>query len=129
MFDSTAASVAGLELGKWEGADLAIAIKAEFIFQISASRVGGTAFFVGDCNFFPCTDITDCVDGFIFCIAVPIAVSILKTAVIYEANGRIDATNNGVGTAGQSVGFDNTAKRVFAREIVMKRKELSLLGL
>ena len=34
-----------------------------------------------------------------------------KTAVINEADGRIDATNYGAGTAGQSVGFDNTAKR------------------
>ena len=49
--------------------------------------------------------------------------------MINEANGRIDATNHGAGTAGQSVGFDNTAERVLAREIVMKRKELSLLGL
>jgi len=49
--------------------------------------------------------------------------------VIDEANGRIDATNLGVGTAGQSVGFDNTAERVLAREIVIKQKELSLLGL
>lgn len=129
MLDLKAASVADLELGKWEGADFAIAVEAERIFQMGASGVGGTAFVVGDGNFFPCIDITDCVDGFTLCIAVPIIVSIWKTAVIYEANGRIDATNHGVGTAGQSVGFDNTAERVFAREIVMKQKELSLLGL
>ena len=49
--------------------------------------------------------------------------------MIDEANGRIDATNRGAGTAGQSVGFGNTAERVFTREVVMKRKELSLLGL
>ena len=49
--------------------------------------------------------------------------------MVNEANGRIDATNHGAGTAGQSVGFDNTAERVFAREIVVKQKELSLLGL
>lgn len=120
MLDLEAASVADLELGKWEGADFAIAVEAECIFQMGASGVGGTAFVVGDGNFFPCIDITDCVDGFTLCIAVPTIVSIWKTAVVYEANGRIDATNHGVGTAGQSVGFDNTAERVFAREIVMK---------
>ena len=129
MLDLEAASVADLELGKWEGADTAIAVEAECIFQMGASGVGGTAFVVGDGNFLPCIDITDCVDGFTLCIAVPTIVSIWKTAVIYEANGRINATNHGVGTAGQSVGFDNTAERVFAREIVMKQKELSLLGL
>jgi len=73
--------------------------------------------------------VTDCVDGFTLCIAVPTIVSIWKTAVINKANCRIDATDHGVGTAGQSVGFDNTAERVFARKIVMKQKELSLLGL
>lgn len=124
-----AASVADLELGKWEGADTAIAVEAECIFQMGTSGVGGTALVVGDGNFFPCIDITDCVDGFTLGIAVPTIVSIWKTAVIDEANGRIDATNHGVGTAGQSVGFDNTAKRVFAGEIVMKQKKLSLLGL
>ena len=129
MLDLEAASIADLELGKWEGADTAIAVEAECIFQMGASGVGGTAFVVGDSDFFPRIDVTDCVDGFILCIAVPTIVSIWKTAVIYEANGRIDATNHGVGTAGQSVGFDNTAERVFAREIVMKQKELSLLGL
>ncbi len=127
--DLEAASVAGLELGKWEGADTAIAVGAECIFQMGVSGVGGTAFVVGDGNFFPRVDVTDCVDGFTLCIAVPTIVSIWKTAVINEANGRIDATDHGVGTAGQSVGFDNTAERVFARKIVMKQKELSLLGL
>ena len=94
-----------------------------------ASGVAGTAFVVGDSNFFPCIDITGCVDSFTFGIAVPTIVSIWKTAVINEANGRIEATNHGARTAGQSVGFDNTAERVFARKVAMKRKELSLLGL
>lgn len=129
MLDLEAASVADLELGKWEGADTAIAVEAECIFQMGASGVGGTAFVVGDGNFFPRLYVTDCVDGFTLCIAVPTIVSIWKTAVINEANGRINTTNHGVGTAGQSVGFDNTAERVFAREIIMKQKELSLLGL
>ena len=118
-----------LELGKWERADPAIAVEAECVFQVGASGARGTAFVVGDGNFFSRIDVTDCVDGFTLCIAVPIIVSIWKTAVINEANGRIDATNHGVGTAGQSVGFDNTTERVFAREIVMEQKELSLLGL
>jgi len=129
MLDLETASVADLKLGKWEGAETAVAVEAERIFQIGASGVGGTAFVVGDGNLFPRIDVTDCVDGFALCIAVPTIVSIWKTAVIDEANSRIDATNLGVGTAGQSVGFDNTAERVFAREIVMKQKELSLLGL
>lgn len=129
MLDLKAASIAILELGKWEGADTTIAVEAECVFQMGASGVRGTASVVGDGNFFPRIDVTDCVDGFTLCIAVPTIVSIWKTAVIYEANGRINATNHGVGTAGQSVGFDNTAERVFAREIVMKQKELSLLGL
>lgn len=129
MLDLEAASVADLELGEWEGADFAIAVEAECIFQMGASGVGGIAFVAGDGNFFPCIDITDCVDGFTLCIAVPTIVSIWKTAVIYEANGRTDATNHGVGTARQSVDFDKTTKRVFAREIVTKQKKLSLLGL
>jgi hypothetical protein len=129
MLDLEAASVADLELWKWEGAETAITVEAECIFQICASGIGGTAFVVGDGDFFPRIDVTDCVDGFTFCAAVPTIVSIWKTTMINEANGRIDATNHGVGTAGQSVGFDNAAERVFAREIVMKHKELSLLGL
>lgn len=129
MLDLEAASVADLELGKWEGADAAIAVEAECISQMSASGVGGTALVVGDGNLFPRMDITDCMDGFTLCIAVPIVVSIWKTAVINQADGGIDATNHGAGTAGQSVGLDNTAERMFAGEVVMKRKELSLLGL
>ncbi len=48
MLDLEATSVADLELGKWEGAETAIAVKAECIFHISASGVEGTAFVVGD---------------------------------------------------------------------------------
>lgn len=129
MLDLEAASIADLELGKWEGTDNAITVEAECVFEVGASRVEGTAIVVGDGNLFPCVDATGRVDGFRLCIAVPVIMSIWKTAVINEANCRIDATNNGVRTAGQSVSFDNTAERVFAREIVMKRKELSLLGI
>lgn len=96
---------------------------------MGASGIRGTAFVVGDSDFFPRTDVADRVDGLALCIGVPTVVSIWKTAVVDEANGRVDATNHGVGTAGQSVGFDNTAERVLAREIVVKRKELSLLRL
>ena len=129
MLDLEAASIADLELGKREGADNAITFKAECILEVGASGVERTALVVGDGNFFPHVDVTGCVDGFTLCIAVPIVVSIWYTAVINEANCWIDATNGGAGTAGQSIGFENTAERVFAREIVMKRKELSLLGL
>ena len=94
-----------------------------------ASGVRGTAFVVGDGNFLPGIDVTDCVEGLALCISVPTIVGIWKTAVVNEANGRVNATNHRVGTAGQSVGFDSTTERVLAREIVMKRKELSLLGL
>ena len=87
---------------------------------MSASGVGGTALVVGYGDFFPCIDITDCMDGLTLCIAVPVVMSIRKTAVIDEANGRIDATNHRVGTARQSVGLDNTAERMFAGEIVVK---------
>lgn len=129
MLDLEATSVAVLELGKWKGAYTAIAVEAKCIFQIGASGIGGTAFVIGDGNFFPGMDVMDCVDCFTPCIAVPTIVSIWKAAVVYEAYSRIDATNHGVGTAGQSVGFDNATERVFAREIVMKQKELSLLDL
>lgn len=129
MLDLEAASVAHLELGKWEGTDTAIALEAECVFQKGASGVGGTALVVGDGDFFPRVDETGCVDGFTRCIAIPIVMSICETAVVNEANGRIDTTNHGLGAAGQSVGFDNAAERVFAWKIVMKRKELSLLGL
>ena len=61
MLDLEAASVAGLELGKWKGADFAIAVEAECIFEMSGSGVGGTAFVVGDGIFFPCINKTDCI--------------------------------------------------------------------
>lgn len=79
--------------------------------------------------FFPRTNVADRVDGLALCIGVPTIMSIWKTAVVDEVNGRVDATNLGLGTAGQSVSLDNTAKRALAREIVMKRKELPLLRL
>ncbi len=121
MLDLEAASVADLALRKREGAEAAIAVEAECIFQVGASGVEGTALVVGDGNFFSRIDGTDCVDGFALGIAVPAMVGVGETAVIDEANGRIDAANLGVGTAGQSVGFDDSAERVFARDIVMER--------
>ena len=53
MLDLEAASVADLEVGKWEGAETTIAVEAECIFKTGASGVGGVAFIVGDGNFFP----------------------------------------------------------------------------
>ena len=100
MLNLEATSVADLKLGKWEGADTAIAVEAECIFQMGVSGVGGAAFVVGNGNFFSRVDVMDCVDGFTPCIAVPTIVSIWKAAMIYEANSRIDATNCGVRTAG-----------------------------
>lgn len=40
--------------------------------------------------------------------------------MVDEADGRIDATDPRVMAAGKSVGFDDTAERVFAGEIVVK---------
>ena len=96
---------------------------------MGTSGVGAAAFIVGDSNFFPGFDITDCVDGFAPCIAVPTIVSIWETAVVDEANSRVDSANHRVGAAGQSVCFDSTAEWVLAREVIVKGKELSLLGL
>ena len=127
--DLKTTSVADLAARKWEGAETTTAVEAERIFKVGASGVEGAASVVGDGNFFPSFDVTDCVDGFAFCITVPTTVSIWETAVVDEANGRIDSANRRVGAAGQSVCFDNTAKWVLAREVVMKRKELSLLSL
>ena len=124
-----AASITSLELRKWEGADTAIAFKAECIFQMGVSEVEGTAFVVEDGYFFPCLDIMNCVNGFTLCIAVPIIVSIWKTAVIYEANDRIDAISHRVEITEQSIDFDNITEQMFAREIVMKQKKLLLLSL
>ena len=129
MLDLETASVANLKLGKRKRAETAIAVEAECIFQMSASVVGGTAFVVGDGNFFPRIDVADRMYGFNFCISVPIIVCIWETAMVDETNGRINAANRRVGTAGQSVRFDNAAERVLITEIVVKGKELSLLVL
>lgn len=120
MLDLDPAGVAELEVGRWKGAETAVTVETECIFQDRASGVRGIASVVGDGDFLTRIDITGCVDGFALCIAVPIVVSIWKTAVVDEADGRIDATDDGVVTAGQSVGFDDTAERVFAGEIVVK---------
>lgn len=120
MLDLKAASVADLEFSKWKGADTAIAVEAECVFQIGMSGVRGTPFVIRDGNFLPRFDVTDCMDDFKPCVAIPAIVSVWKTAVINEADGGIDATDHGVGTAGQSVGLHNTAERVFAWKIVMK---------
>lgn len=61
--------------------------------------------------------------------AVPAVISIRKTTMVNEANGRVYSTNHRVRAIRQSVGFNNTAKRVLAREVIVKRKELLLLSL
>lgn len=128
MFDLEAASVANLAVRGCERAETAITAESEFLFQKSASGVEGACSIVGDGDLFPGFDVTDCVDGLALCIAVPIIVSIWKTAVIDEANGGVDSTNRRVGAAGQCVCFDNTAEWVHAREVVVKGEELSLFG-
>lgn len=82
MLDLEAASVADLELGKWEGGETAVAVEAEYIFQFGALGGGGTALVVGYGNFFPRIDVTDCVDDLTLFIAVPIVMSIWETVVI-----------------------------------------------
>ena len=76
MLNLEAASIASLKLRKWEGADTAIAFKAECIFQIGASGVKGTAFIIKDSYFFLYFDITDYVNNFTLYITVLIIVSI-----------------------------------------------------
>ena len=46
-----------------------------------------------------------------------------------EADSGVDSANHRVRAARQSVGFNNTAEGMFAGEVVVKRKELPLLGL
>jgi hypothetical protein len=69
------------------------------------------------------------VDGFAFCIAVPTMVRIWETAVVDKADGRVDSTDRRIRAAGQGVCSECTAERVLAREVVVKGKKLSLLGL
>lgn len=88
--------------------------------EIRASGVGGAAFIVGDGNFFARFDVTDCVDGFVLCVAVSTIVSIWETGVVDEANGRVDSANRRAGAAGRSACFDNTAEWVLAGEVVVK---------
>ena len=67
---------------------------------MDTSGVRGTAFIVGDGNFFPRIYITDYVNSFIFYIAIPTIISIWKTTVVYKANSRIYIIDNEVETAG-----------------------------
>lgn len=124
-----AASVADLAVGRWEGAETTIAVEAECFSKIGALRVKGASFIVGDGDLFSGFDVTYCVDGLALCIAVPTIMSIWKTAVINEANDRVDSPNSRVRAAGQSVYSDDTTEWVLAREVIVKGEELSLLGL
>jgi len=92
-------------------------------------RAGRVALVVRDSDLFPGFDKAGCVDGFVIFVAIPAIVSIRKTTMVDEANGRVYSTNHRVRATRQSVGFDNTAERVLAREIIVKGKELPLLGL
>jgi hypothetical protein len=94
-----------------------------------SDQCSGTALVVGDGDLFSCFDEANCVDSFAFCITVPAIVSIGETAVVDEANGRVDSANHRVCTTRQSVGFHNTAEGVLAREVVVKGKELPFLSL
>jgi len=96
---------------------------------MGAPGAGRTALVVGDSDLFPSFDKADCVDGFALCITVPAIVSIGETTVINEANCKVDSANRRVRAARQSVSSHNTTKWVLAREVVMKGKEMPLLGL
>ena len=129
MLDSKAASIAELELGEGEGAESAMAVEAECILQVSVSKVSRAASVVGNGDLFPRVDVSRCVDSLDLRVAVPVIVSVGETAVVDEANGRVDTTDRGVGTAGQSVGSDNAAKWLLTGKIIVKGEELPLLGL
>jgi len=96
--DFAAAGFADLELWKGEGAEIAIAVEAEYVFEIRPARVGGAAFIVEDGDFFPVFDITDRVDGFTIYIVIPSVLSIWKTAVVDAAYNREDTANHRIGT-------------------------------
>lgn len=124
-----AARVTLLKLESWEGAESTVAVEAECFLQRGASGGAGAGFGVADGEFFTRGDGADGVDCLGFCVIVPVVVGVWETAVVEEANGRVDTANRGVGTARQSVGSDNPAEGLLAGEIIMKRKELALLGL
>jgi hypothetical protein len=55
------------------------------------------------------------VDSFALCITILAIVSIGETAVVDEANCRVDSANSTVRAARQSFGFYNAAERVLTR--------------
>jgi hypothetical protein len=67
---------------------------------MGASGVRGVACVVRDGNFFPGFDVTDRMDSFTLCLAIPTVMSIWETAVVDEANGRVNSPNNRTGATG-----------------------------
>jgi len=127
--DLEAAGVAGCQRGRGEGAEGASADEAECVFQMGASGGGGEACVVGDGEFVAGGDGADGVDGLARGGAVPAVVGVWETAVVEQADGRVDGADVGGGTAGKSVGFGDAAEWVLAGEVVVEGEQLSLLGL
>ena len=117
-----------IQIDHW-GVETTITVKAEYIFKIGALGVRGAAFIIGDGNFFPKFNITDYIDSFALYITVLTTISIQETAIVNKAYSRVDPTNPRVGAIGQSVNFNNTAKQVLTREVIIKGKELLLFSL
>jgi hypothetical protein len=126
--DLVAAGVAGLAGGKGERAETTVAVEAESSLEKGAAGVVGAACVVGDGDFFAGSDVADCVDGFAVRFAVSAVMGIVETAVVDEANGRVDSANRRTGAAGEGICFDDAAEWVLAREVVVKGKELPLFG-
>ena len=81
---------------------------------------------VRDCDLDSAFDRSDCMDGFVFFVAVPAVVSVRVTAVIDETCSGVDAANGRSGSTRQSIRLEDAAERVFARSFVVKRQELTL---
>lgn len=110
--------IADLTFRQRESANGTATHEAKFLLEEINASCGDTVLdFVADSDLFSGSDRAVGVDGFAFQVTVPAILSIGQTAVVDEAYCGIDCSKSVI--ARQCVGFDDAAKGVLAREIVV----------
>lgn len=128
-FNLETTRIADLMLGGWKRTENTVAIKPKRIFDMCAPGFVELATFIGYGDIFSGFDVASCVDGLPLFLAIPVVVGIRDAAVIDKAYGRLDSSNHRARTTGQCICFDDTAERIFAREVVVEGEKQSMLSL
>lgn len=115
-----------LELGRGTRASAAAAVEVKGFPEEVTAFSGWTSMIIRYCDFFSGFDGSDRMDCFVLLIFIPVVVRVWDTAVIDEADCRVNSTHCTVRSTRQSICLEDGTERVTSRGFVVQRQELTL---